>query len=358
VLRLKMLRGPSAPRFEFDSEEISDLAKHAIADSSHQLALRVKDPEAGLQWDRLIELKTCARKRDVFQVGDAPMNVPGFVLPQDIHHVRAQHPGFNTPFEHILLIGVHAAKNYERLRAKFALRHRKELPDRLYCQGTIFRAGILVSNPMMRQALVLLIVVLTFGILVPWYQGVAFLQPWTIAVYGCMSLLFVAPAAAGFWSANPGPMPVRTLLARLALLVGYGWGVAVLTLIAAVLTLNLVVRRGWFLPQSQALFAAVLVFSLTASSAMAVLSALLARRFSAVTAKGVLRALFLGTLMLIAFGSRLFPESWLIVIGDHTTRRAVTQLAWEGSLIALVAAALLFAGLLDMLQKHPAQSPG
>jgi hypothetical protein len=225
-------------------------------------------------------------------------------------------------------------------------------------KSTISSTAILVSNRMVRQALVLLIVVLTFGILVPWYKGVAFLQPWIIAIYGCMSLLFVAPAAAGFWSANPEPMSTSALLFRLAVLVGYGWGVAVLTLIAAVVTLNLMAWRGVFLPPSQSLFAAVLLFSLTASGAMAVLSALLARRFSAMTARAILRALFLAVLMVFAFGPRLFPESWQIAFTDHTTRRAVTRLAWEGSAIAVVAAVLLFAGLLDLIQKRPLQAAG
>jgi len=210
---------------------------------------------------------------------------------------------------------------------------------------------------MARQALVLLIVVVTFGILVPWYKGVAFLQPWIIAIYGCMALLFVAPAAAGFWTANPDPLPTRTLIARLALLAGYGWGVAVLTLVAAVVTLNLSASRGGaFLPQSQALFAAVLVFSLTASSAMAILGALLARRFSATGARSILRGLFLAVLLVFAFGPKLFPESWQIAMTDHMTRRAVTRMAWEGSAIAVVAAVLLFAGLLDLLQKRTAKT--
>ncbi len=209
---------------------------------------------------------------------------------------------------------------------------------------------------MARQALVLLIVVLTFGVLVPWYQGVAFLQPWIIATYGCMSLLFVAPAAASFWSANPEPLPARTLTGRLALLAGYGWAVALLTLVAAVVTLNLIAKRGWFLPPSQGLFAAVLVFSLSASCATAVLGALLARRFSAITAKSILRALFLIALMLIAFGPRFFPESWQIALSDYTTRRAVTRLAWEGSAITAALAALLFAALLSLLKKTPAEA--
>ena len=49
---------------------------------------------------------------------------------------------------------------------------------------------------MARQALIILVVVVTFGILVPWYKGFAFLDPRIISAYACLALLFVAPASA------------------------------------------------------------------------------------------------------------------------------------------------------------------
>src|SRR5579863_5843582 len=140
---------------------------------------------------------------------------------------------------------------------------------------------------MARQALVVLIVVVTFGILVPWYKGVAFLQPWVIAIYGCLALLFVAPAASNFWDANPEPLPAPVMLGRLSRLALYAWGIGFLTLGAAVVTLNFANWQGRFMPVQTALMGAVLAFSLTASVAMAALSALLARHFTATSARGI-----------------------------------------------------------------------
>jgi hypothetical protein len=228
---------------------------------------------------------------------------------------------------------------------------------RLYCEGTISRTGILVSSFMMRQALVLLVVVVSFGIVVPWYQGVAFLQPWVVGCYGCMSLLFVAPAAAGLWAAIPDNLSPLALLGRLAALAGYAWGVAVLTLAAAVVTLDLISGR-WPLAPTRILLAAVLVFSLAASLATAALSALLARCFSAGAATTILRGLFLGALLVFVMAPRVFPESWLIVIGDYTTRSAVTRVAWKGSVIAAVVAVILFWVLLSMRSKDPVKAAG
>ncbi len=205
---------------------------------------------------------------------------------------------------------------------------------------------------MARQALVVLIVVVTFGILVPWYKGVAFLQPWVVAIYGCMALLFVAPAASNFRDANPDPLPAGTLLGRLFQLALFAWAIGLLTLAAAVTTVSLVYGHGRFLTIPTALYGAVLVFSLIASTAVACLSALLARRLTAANARGILRGLFLLVLMAFAFGPRFFPESWQIALNDLTTRRAITRLAWEGSLVAAVLSALLAAGLLEAFDKR------
>ncbi len=54
---------------------------------------------------------------------------------------------------------------------------------------------------MARQALILVMVVLVFGVVVPWYKGVTILQPTIVMAYALIALLFVAPAASEFWSA-------------------------------------------------------------------------------------------------------------------------------------------------------------
>src|SRR5437868_9013435 len=105
MLGLEVLSRPTATRIEFNPEEVADFAVHAVANLAHELAFRIADSNVSLQWDRLIELKAGARQRDVLKVGDTLAEAATLVLPLDIDHVRAQHPGFNTPIEHTRLIG-------------------------------------------------------------------------------------------------------------------------------------------------------------------------------------------------------------------------------------------------------------
>lgn len=204
---------------------------------------------------------------------------------------------------------------------------------------------------MARQALVILFVVIVFGILVPIYKGFGFLDPRIIAAYACLAVLFVAPASAEL-TAAPG------ILGRIAIIVAWGWGLTVLILGTAIVTLNIVnaggARRGGFLSPPLEFMASVLVFSLSSSIAVALLSAVLARRFSPAQVKTMLRAGFLIILLTLAFGSRFLPESVTLSVFDRfTTRRALTRLAWEISAVSAAIAGLL---LLVLLKTRPAGS--
>jgi hypothetical protein len=195
-----------------------------------------------------------------------------------------------------------------------------------------------------RQALVILLVVTAFGILVPIYKGFGFLDPRIIAAYACLALLFVAPASAELAATHGTNAPPAAILQRIALIVAWGWGITVLILLTAIVTLNLVTRRGGVLAPPSGFLTAVLTFSLSASVAIAVLGAVLARRFSAAGVKNILRIGFLVILLALIFGSRALPERVQLEIADRfSTRRALAHLAWESSaMFALVAAALLF----------------
>src|ERR1700677_1698920 len=181
---------------------------------------------------------------------------------------------------------------------------------------------------MARQALVVLMVVIVFGILVPMYKGFAFLNARIIAAFAVLALLFVAPA-----SAELGSKPESTrgnILGRIAIIVAWGWGITVLILGTALVTLNVVDRRGGFIAPPLEFLTALLSFSLIASIAIAMVAAVLARRFSAAGVKNILRAAFLILLLGLAFGSRFLPESVTLTILDRfNTRRALTQLAWQ-----------------------------
>jgi hypothetical protein len=186
---------------------------------------------------------------------------------------------------------------------------------------------------MSRQAVVLLLIVVAFGILVPWYKGFAFLDPRMIVAYACLALLFVAPASAEAASA-------ATSVKRIFRVVAYGWGMALLILVSALVTINLTKWQGEILTPPLEVCAAALLFSLTASVAIAAFSAVLARHLSAGAVKMVLRLGFLLVLLAFAFSSRM-PDRWQIFLDDHTTRRAITRLAWEGAAVFAAIAALL-----------------
>jgi len=137
MLRLKVSRGPPASRVKFDPKEVSDLAVDTIPNFADKLTLGIADAKVGLQRDGLVELKTRAGKRDIFQIGHSLADAPGLVLPKDVHHIRTQHPGLYAPVEHTLLIGERKVNDYERSAPKIALTRRKVLTkvcnDRVPC---------------------------------------------------------------------------------------------------------------------------------------------------------------------------------------------------------------------------------
>ncbi len=210
---------------------------------------------------------------------------------------------------------------------------------------------------MARQTLVILIAVIAFGVLVPLYKGFAFLDPRILAAYACLALLFVAPASAELAAAHGrSGAPEPSILGKIALIVAWGWGITVVILITAIVTLNLIARGGGFLAPPWGFLVAVLTFSLIASLTIAILGAILTRRFSAAGVKNILRSAFLAILLALVFGSRVLPERMQLEILDHfNTRRALTRLAWDSSIVCAVIAALLLIPLLR--PAHKAEPP-
>jgi hypothetical protein len=212
---------------------------------------------------------------------------------------------------------------------------------------------------MARQALIVLGVVIAFGILVPVLKGFGILDPRIILAYACLALLFVAPA-----SAELGGVGVSSLLGRIGLLVAWAWGIAILILGTALVTLNAMNRRGGFIMPPPAFLASVLAFSLSGSIAVAMLGAVLARRFPAGGVKTILRTGFLAILLLV-FGARFLPEKVTLAVLDRlSTRRALTHLAWEAAAFCAAAAALLLLALFRTRLEAPfakipmAENPG
>ena len=199
---------------------------------------------------------------------------------------------------------------------------------------------------MARQALIILFTVLAFGILVPWYKGFTFLDPRMIAAYGWLAMLFVAPASAEAFAGAPASESRGATLGRLAMLIAFGWGVTVLVLLTGLATLNLAYWHGALITPPGELFVAVLLCSLAACAAVGTLSAVLARNLPARVVKNILRFTFLLVLLAFAFSARL-PDVWQIWLMEHTTRRAITKLAWEGAVEGAVITGLLLIPLMS-----------
>ena len=79
---------------------------------------------------------------------------------------------------------------------------------------------------MAKQALIILFTLLAFGILVPWYKGFTFLDPRMISAYGCLAILFVAPASAESFAGQRDLASRAVILGRLAVLIAFGWAMA------------------------------------------------------------------------------------------------------------------------------------
>src|SRR5947209_20121584 len=120
------------------------------------------------------------------------------------------------------------------------------------------QSGVKQLPNMAKQALIILAIVLVFGVLVPWFRGLSFLDSITVVVYACMSLLFVAPTAAeafGTPVSRPSPMDI---LPRTGMILAYGWGTSVLMLGAGILTVNFAHWQGRMLMPSVAMLGSAL----------------------------------------------------------------------------------------------------
>ena len=201
-------------------------------------------------------------------------------------------------------------------------------------------AAAVTVKAMAKQALIILGVVLVFGVLVPYYKGLEFLDPVVILVYACMSLLFVIPASADMFAANQ-PIARAEMTHQLGMILAYGWGTTVLMLISGIVTVNLANWHGRVLAPSTALLGSAVLLSLIATMAVISGTALLARRMGAGSAKSLLRISFLILLLLGAFGFRYLPPDWRMLIDRHMTTPGLIHFSLWGTGVFAIAALVL-----------------
>jgi len=206
--------------------------------------------------------------------------------------------------------------------------------------------GRLFRKSSLRGLLVTLVVLASFGVLVPWMKGFEFLDTRFVLAYCSIGLLFAGPLMAEMLATDGSSKPAPIVnIARIALVALYGWTVSSIMLLIGFAVVNL---QHWFgkvlLPATPVLISA-LSLGLLASVFVAELTAFLTLKVSPGAAKIALRVLFLGVFALILFG----PDSVSDALSRATTTEALPNLAWKVAIVLVV----LNAGLLIALPKGP-----
>ena len=153
-----------------------------------------------------------------------------------------------------------------------------------------------------RQIFLNLIIVGAFGVLVPIYQGLNFVyDPRLVVAYSLMSAVIAAASVAeAFGSGSSGSAIGKMIRVWL-----YSWGLAVLLLMAALVTVNV---RSWrdrvLLPSPASFLIACECISATAAAAVVALGAVLTRRFSPGITKMVFRTIFLAAILAVVVANR------------------------------------------------------
>jgi hypothetical protein len=126
-----------------------------------------------------------------------------------------------------------------------------------------------------------------------------------MSAYACLGVLFAAPAAARSF-AKGRPQSMREAGWRAAKAVGYGEGLALIIIVAGVVTVS--ISRGRLLLPELDVLAEAALLGLVGSSALALSAGWMTLRFSVGAARMGMRALFLGLLLLFVFRAQRLPE--------------------------------------------------
>ena len=195
----------------------------------------------------------------------------------------------------------------------------------------------------LRSALTNLIVILAFGVLVPYVKGFDFLDPILIVCYAMLSVVFVTPVIADFVGSVRDSS--AHLFAAIAKAVFLSWGISVAILLLGIATVNLTTRHVGVLHPAERLVASALALGLASCLFVAAGSAFLTLLFSAATAKSVMRIGFLLLLGLILLGPKLLPAAWQEQLAEQMTTGGISRLALGATGVVALADVILLAAL-------------
>ena len=199
----------------------------------------------------------------------------------------------------------------------------------------------------MRQAILVSgTIIILFGVVVPLVRGLDFLNPLLLSAYLLLAVVIVAPAAATAFAGNEALDP-REAVGKLALVSGFAWGLALATVAAGLITVNVASHYNRMLLPNLPFLAAAVLSSAAATVFTALVAAIVARRYSAEIARNAVRLMFLGLMIFIFALSRFGGPEWVRDLFRWTTTAHMRQLC-------TVAAAVLAAadvGLAVLLRR-------
>lgn len=126
-----------------------------------------------------------------------------------------------------------------------------------------------------------------------------------MTAYACLGVLFAAPAAAAAF-AKSRPQTMREAGRRVAKAVAYGEGLALVMLVAGLVSVSVAQGRRLY-PELDVLGEGALL-GLAASMALALFSGWMSLRFSGSASRMSIRAIFVGLLVLFVLRGESLPE--------------------------------------------------
>lgn len=169
-----------------------------------------------------------------------------------------------------------------------------------------------------------------FGVFLPWWKGIEFINPVINSAYACLGILFAAPAAAQAFEQRPRSM--REALAHIGRAVLYGESMALAMLLLGFLTVY--ASHGFLFPPDLETLAQAIALGIAASLALAAIAAWFTLRLSRGGARGAMRIVFLLLLLLFFFRSGWLPD-----------------VAGEAALVSLAVAAVAILRVRSVLAK-------
>src|SRR5690349_17965114 len=123
-------------------------------------------------------------------------------------------------------------------------------------RAILARAGIRAGG--YRSLILTLLVILAFGVLVPWRRGFDFFDSFVLFIYSAIALLFAASALTDLLASSDGPVRLPPAIVAAAL---HGWSVLAIVYVLGIATVNATFRAPQLLYPSVKLLGATLLFA-------------------------------------------------------------------------------------------------